>query len=92
MQLLHAPRTFSGWSRVYLRVFRTVVVAVCVAFAAYGWVAHIQWLVAAGVTIGVGEFVECTYYLIVLNWGERSRRQVGAGASSRASGRPFSGS
>jgi hypothetical protein len=49
-------------------------VASCVAFAAYGWMADIQWLVAAGVTIGVGEFVECTYYLMVLNWGERSRR------------------
>lgn len=46
----------------------------CVAFAAYGWLAHIQWLVAAGVTIGLGEFAECTYYLIVLSWGERSRR------------------
>jgi hypothetical protein len=26
------------------------------------------------VTIGLGEFVECTYYLIVLDWGGRSRR------------------
>ena len=74
MQLVHKPRTFSGWSRIYVRVFRTVVVASCVGFAAYGWIADIQWLVAAGVTIGLGEFVECTYYLIVLNWGERSRR------------------
>ncbi|MBV9893209.1 MAG: hypothetical protein JO020_03465 [Chloroflexi bacterium] len=74
MQLLHEPRTFSWWSRIYLRLFRTVVVAACVACAAYGWLAHIQWLVAAGVTIGLGEFVECTYYLVVLNWGERSRR------------------
>ncbi|MBV9326141.1 MAG: hypothetical protein JO352_20440 [Chloroflexi bacterium] len=74
MQLVHKPRTISGWSRFYLRVFRTVVVASCVAFAASGWIAHIQWLVAAGVTIGLGEFVECTFYLMVLNWGERSRR------------------
>jgi hypothetical protein len=74
MELVPKPRTISGWSRIYLRVFRSVVVASCVAFAAYGWIADIQWLVAAGVTIGLGEFVECTYYLMVLNWGERSRR------------------
>jgi len=74
VQLLHAPRTFSGWSHIYLHVFRTVVVATCVAFAAYGWLAHIPWLLGASVTIGIGEFVECTYYLVVLNWGERSRR------------------
>ena len=77
MQLLHEfhePRTFAGWSRIYLHVFRAVVVAACLGFAAYGWIAHIQWLLAAAVTIGLGEFVECTYYLIVLNWGERSRR------------------
>jgi hypothetical protein len=74
MQLFHEPRTFSGWSRVYLHVFRTVVVVACVLFAAYGWLAHLQWLVAAGLTIGTGEFIECTYYLIVLHWGERSRR------------------
>ena len=74
MQLLQQPRTYSGWSRVYLRAFRTVVVASCAAFVAYGWIAHIQWLLAAGLTIGIGEFIECTYYLMVLDWGQRSRR------------------
>lgn len=70
MQLIHRPVTFAGWARVYLNVFRSVVVATAFAFAAYGWFAHVQWLVAAGVTIGLGEFIECTYYLLVLNWGE----------------------
>jgi hypothetical protein len=74
MQLIHPPAAFSGWSRIYLNVFRTVVVAACVAFAAYGWFEHIAWLAAAGATIGLGEFIECTYYLLVLNWGERTRR------------------
>jgi hypothetical protein len=76
MRLVQQPRTFSSWSRIYLRVFRTVVVAACLACAAYGWIAHVQWLLAAGVTIGLGEFIECTYYLIVLTWGERSGRIV----------------
>jgi hypothetical protein len=59
---------------MYLHVFRTVVVATCLVAAAYGWYAQIGWLLAAGLTIGVGELLECTYYLVVLDWGERSHR------------------
>src|SRR5437764_3193621 len=71
---MQLPRTWPRWARAYVQVFRTVVVATCIGFAAYGWLAHVPWLLAAAVTIGIGELVECTYYLVVLDWGERTGR------------------
>ena len=57
----------------YLQVFRTVVVGLCLVAAMWGWAEHIDWLLAAGVCVGVGEFLESSYYLVVLDWGRRRR-------------------
>ena len=67
-------RSWPEWARIYVNVFRTVVVAICAGAAAYGWLAHVPWLQAAGVTIGIGELLECSYYLTILNWGTRTQR------------------
>jgi hypothetical protein len=71
---MRRPDTWPGWARIYVQVFRTLIVTACVAFAVYGWLAHIPWLLAAAVTIGIGELLECTYYLVILEWGQRTRR------------------
>jgi hypothetical protein len=68
------PRTWLDWARLYLHVFRVVVVTICFGLAVYGWLAHIGWLLAAGLVIGTGELVESTYYLGVLEWGRGSHR------------------
>ena len=63
-----------AWARAYLLVFRVVMVSVCVLGAGIGWLAGLQWLLAASVCIGIGELLECTYYLVVLDWGARTGR------------------
>jgi hypothetical protein len=68
-------RSWTDWARLYLHVFRAIVVTVCLTLAVYAWLAHVQWLLGASVCIGIGELVECSYYLMVLNWGERSHAQ-----------------
>ena len=68
------PHTWLAWARLYLHTFRVIVVGGCAAIAVYGWLAHIDWMFAAGLCIGIGELLECTYYLSVLGWGERTRR------------------
>jgi hypothetical protein len=73
LQTIRRPRTWSDWARTYLHVFRAVVVTVCLAVAAFAWLTHIEWLLAASVCIGVGELLESSYYLVVLDWGERRR-------------------
>ncbi len=65
-------RSWPAWARTYLRVFRGVVVGVCLIGAAWGWSAHIDWLLVASGCIAVGEFLESSYYDMVLEWGARS--------------------
>ena len=62
------------WARRYLYVFRVVVVGLCIIGAIVGWLTNIQWLFAAASVIGVGELLESTYYLVVIDWGTRSGR------------------
>ena len=71
---MQRPHTWTGLARAYVTTFRIVVVSICFALATVGWIAHISWLLAAAGTVGVGELLECTYYLVVLDWGERTRR------------------
>jgi hypothetical protein len=68
------PRTWAAWARTYLHAFRGVVVGMCLIGAAWGWSAHIGWLLAASVCIAIGEFLESSYYDVVLAWGTRTRR------------------
>ncbi|MDQ3811432.1 MAG: hypothetical protein M3336_14190 [Chloroflexota bacterium] len=75
MRLVHTTDgTWLAWARLYLHLFRIVVVSTCAFVAAYAWLADIGWLLAAAACIGTGELLECSYYLMVLRWGERSRR------------------
>ena len=67
-------RAWLDWARLYLHLFRLVVVSLCVCIAAYAWLAKVDWLLAASLCIGLGELLECTYYLTVLEWGRRSHR------------------
>jgi ABC-type transport system involved in cytochrome bd biosynthesis fused ATPase/permease subunit len=78
-------RSWLAWARVYLHVFRVVVVSACAIIAAYAWLADLGWLLAASACIGTGELLECSYYLTVLRWGERSRRLSSRRGSSQAS-------
>lgn len=66
--------TWPAWARTYLRVFRIVVVSTCVAVAVFAWLASIPWLLGASVCIGIGELLESSYYLVVLDWGQRQER------------------
>ena len=65
-----------AWARAYLLVFRAVIVSLCILGALVGWLTGIPWLFAASVCIGLGELLECTYYLVVLDWGARTGRIV----------------
>lgn len=67
-------RTWLDWARTYLYAFRVLVVSTCVAVAVFAWLQGIPWLLGASVCIGIGELIECSYYLVVLDWGQRSGR------------------
>jgi len=75
-------RGWADWAVTYLHVFRGVVVGSCLVVVVLAWFTHIHWLLLASGCIGTGEFVESTYYLVVLRWAKRSGR-VSFG------GRPF---
>lgn len=77
-----APRAFA-----YLYTFRRVVVGLAVIAAAMGLAAHIPWLLAASVTIGIGEWLESSYYIAVLRWGRYARAGNERATSARASSR-----
>jgi hypothetical protein len=67
-------RNWPGVALTYLYVFRIVVVGSCLVIVGVGWLAHIAWLVIAGACIGAGEFIESTYYIVVLTWGQHTGR------------------
>jgi hypothetical protein len=68
--LAHGPSR-PGWAMTYLVVFRRVVVGACFVGAAIGLAQQIPWLVAVSVCVGIGEFVESSYYISVMRWGQR---------------------
>ena len=76
-------RTWPEWALSYLYTFRAVVVGTCLLLAGLGWTLHIGWLLAAGMCIAAGEFVESTYYIMVLKWAERTGRLVVHGPSAQ---------
>jgi len=65
------PRGPFAWARVYLRVFRRVVVGLALVGFGAGWGWQVAWLAAASLCIGAGELLESSYYLWVLGWGVR---------------------
>src|SRR5690348_15226582 len=82
-------RSWPAWALTYLNLFRVVVVGSCVALLVVGWLEHVQWLLMAGSCIGIGEFLESSYYIAVLRWAERTGRlptelrEIGGGVCSR---------
>jgi hypothetical protein len=76
---------FRDWALVYLRVFRRVVVGLCVVGAGAGLVAQVPWLVAASLCVGIGEWLESSYYLGVLRWS-RGRAGVRGAHLSNSQG------
>ena len=61
----------------YLYSFRLGVVGLALVGAGIAWVEQVPWLLAACVCIGVGELLECNYYIVVLRWGQRRGALLG---------------
>ena len=58
----------------YLYRFRRVVVSLALIGAVLAWAAEIPALTAALVCIGIGEWLESSYYITVLRWRQRQAR------------------
>lgn len=67
-------RSWLAWALTYLYVFRRVVVGACIAAAGVGLAEDVPWLLAASACIGLGEWLESSYYIAVIRW----RSTVGA--------------
>jgi uncharacterized membrane protein len=69
-------RSWPEWALTYLYVFRAIVVGLCLIGAGLAWLTQAPWLLAAALCIALGEFLESSYYIVVLQWGERHSRQA----------------
>ena len=65
-------RSWPEWALEYLYVFRAVVVGLCLVGAAVGLAGQVAWLLAASACIAIGELLESSYYIAVLEWARRS--------------------
>jgi hypothetical protein len=54
----------------YLFTFRKFVVGMALLGAAVGLLTNVLWLVGLAALIGAGEWLESSYYLNVMRWGE----------------------
>lgn len=54
----------------YLFTFRKFVVGMALVGAAIGVLTSLPWLVGLAALIGTGEWLESSYYLNVMRWGE----------------------
>ena len=59
-------RSWPEWALLYLAVFRRVVVGLCVVGAGVGLMWHVDWLLAVSVCVGIGEWLESSYYIGVM--------------------------
>ena len=64
-------RSGPEWAMVYLYVFRRVVVGLALIGTGLAWSWQEAGFVAAGLCIGAGEWLESTFYIEVLRWGQR---------------------
>jgi hypothetical protein len=53
-------------AHIYLYTFRKVVVGLALLAAAIAWAEQIPWLLTVSVTVGIGEWLESSYYLMVM--------------------------
>jgi hypothetical protein len=61
----------------YLSLFRRIVVGLAAAGAAVGLLQQWPGLLAACICIGIGEWLECSYYLAVLRWRQERAAVTG---------------
>lgn len=80
-RLAHGPSR-SSWAMTYLVVFRRVVVGGCCVGAAIGLSQQVPWLLAVSVCVGIGEFIESSYYISVMRWGQRRGRAPDAASAA----------
>jgi hypothetical protein len=64
-------RGWPDWALFYLYGFRRIVVGVCMAGAGVAWAEQVDWLLAVCICVGIGELLESSYYIAVLEWGKR---------------------
>ena len=57
----------------YLFTFRKFVVGMALVAAAFGLLTNVLWIVGLAALIGTGEWLESSYYLNVMRWGEGQR-------------------
>ena len=55
----------------YLYTFRRIIVVLALIGAGVAWTEQWTGLFTAFVCIGIGELIECSYYLGVLRWEQR---------------------
>jgi hypothetical protein len=63
---------------VYVYAFRHFALGACLIAAAVGRATDASWLVAAAACIGIGEVLECSYYIAVMRWGAARLRAPSA--------------
>ena len=69
----HHTRAERGpaWALNYLHLFRGIVVTLALVGAGVAWAWELPWLAAAGLAIAAGEWLESSYYIGVLRWGQQ---------------------
>jgi hypothetical protein len=67
-------KEISPQALTYLYTFRRVVVGLCAVAAVLAWAEQAHWVLAAAVCVGIGEWLESSYYIGVLRWGEQQLR------------------
>ena len=71
--LSHAPARLANDDLAfsYLYTFRRIIIVLALIGAGVAWAEQVSGLFAAFVCIGIGELIECSYYLGVLRWEQR---------------------
>ena len=59
----------------YLYVFRRLVVSLALVGAVLAWASQVPALTAALVCVGIGEWLESSYYITVLRWRQAQDRR-----------------
>ena len=68
-----------AWALSYLYLFRRIAVVLALLGAGVAWAHELPWLAAAGLAIATGEWLESSYYIGVLRWGQRRGMVADAG-------------
>jgi hypothetical protein len=66
----HWRRDSPSRAWTYLFTFRKFVVGMALVAGAFGLLTNVLWVVGLAALIGTGEWLESSYYLNVMRWGE----------------------